>query len=99
MLAQKHTVAIAHTRMTWERLREAGITGRDKFQVGLGSALRKVQDMTGLKVQEALGRGIITSSKEVVEKAKETSQPVNDATAEPGEKALEEKREETKRLV
>jgi MICOS complex subunit MIC26 len=102
VLAQKHTVAIAHTRMTWERLREAGITGRDKFQVGLGSALRKVQDVTGLKVHEALGRGTITSSKEVVEKAKEASQPVDDAAAEtalPGEKALEEKREETKRLV
>jgi MICOS complex subunit MIC26 len=99
ILAQKHAVAIAHTRMTWEHLREAGVNGHDKFQVGLGSALRKVQDETGLKVQEALGRGIITSSKEVVEKAKEASQPIGGVTVEtapPGEKALEE---ETMRLV
>ena len=54
-LAQQHAVAIAHSRMTWERLREAGISGRDRFQDGLGSAVRKFQELTGLKVEEALG--------------------------------------------
>jgi len=67
-LAQKHAVAIAHTRMTWERVRAAGISGRDKVQDGLGSAARKVQELTGLKVQETLGRGVSTAS-EAVEKA------------------------------
>ncbi|KAI0254544.1 apolipo protein O-domain-containing protein [Lactifluus subvellereus] len=101
VLAQKHTVAIAHTHMTWERLREAGINGRDRFQGSLGSAVRKVQDVTGLKVHEALGRGTATTSK-VVEKAKEASQPVGDAaakTAQSTEKASEEKGEETRRRV
>jgi len=101
VLSQKHTVAIAHTHMTWERLREAGLNGRDKFRGGLGSAVRKVQDVTGLKVQEALGRGTTTASK-VVEKAKEASQSVGDAaakTTQSSEKPSEEKGEETRRRV
>ncbi|KAI0001163.1 apolipo protein O-domain-containing protein [Russula vinacea] len=54
-LAQKHAVAIAHTQMTWERARAAGVSGRDWLQSGLGGAARRVQDLTGLKVLEALG--------------------------------------------
>ncbi|KAI0002499.1 apolipo protein O-domain-containing protein [Russula compacta] len=69
-LAQKHAVAIAHTHMTWEHLRAAGIRGRDTVQDGLGSAVRKVQELTGLKVQEALSSGATTTSK-AVEKATE----------------------------
>jgi organizing structure protein 2 len=91
-LAQKHAVAIAHTYMTWELLREAGINGRDKFQGGLGSAVRKIQDVTGLKVHEALGRG--TTPSEVIEKVKEASQAVGDAAekaVQSREKASEEK--------
>ena len=87
--------------MTWERLREAGINGRDKFQGGLGSAVRKIQDVTGLKVHEALGRGTTTAS-EVVEKLKEASQAVGDAAekaVQSREKASEEKGEETRRRV
>jgi MICOS complex subunit MIC26 len=101
VLAQKHAIAIAHTHMTWERLRAAGISGRDKFQDGLGSAVRKVQDVTGLKVQDTLGHGTTTASN-VVEKAKEAPQSVGDATAEAAQssqKALEEKREEPERRV
>ena len=92
-LAHKHAVAIAHTHMTWERLRAAGIGGRDKVQEGLGSVTRRVQELTGLKVQEALGRGAATAS-EAVEKAEQT---VRDDAArqqqQPGEKAVEEKGE------
>ena len=101
VLAQKHALAVAHTHKTWEHLREAGINGRDKLQGGLGSAVRRVQDVTGLKVHEALGRGSTPANK-VVEKAKEATQHVRGATAEtiqPNEKALEEKGEETKRRV
>jgi organizing structure protein 2 len=95
-LARKHAVAIAHTHMTWERAREAGISGRDRIQDGLGGAVRRVQELTGLKVQEALGRG---ATSEVVEKAEEALQSVKDAIAaeakQPtGEKAAEEKGEE-----
>ncbi len=96
-LAQKHAVAIAHTRMTWERVRAAGVSGRDTVQDGLGSAARKVQELTGLKVQEALRRGASTAS-EAVEKAEKTLQSVKGAAAaetrQPGEKAVEEKGEE-----
>ena len=97
-LAQKHSVAIAHTQMTWERLLAAGISGRDTVQDGLGSAVRKVQELTGLKVHEALGRGATTAS----EKGEEALRPVRDAAAEagqPAEKAVEEKVEEGRHKV
>jgi organizing structure protein 2 len=68
-LARKHAVAIAHTHMAWERAREAGISGRDRVQDGLGGAVRRVQELTGLKVQDALGRGATTAASEAVEKA------------------------------
>jgi len=95
-LAQKHAVAIAHTHMTWERVRAAGISGRDTVQEGLGGAVRKVQELTGLKVHEALGRGVTTASK-AVEKAEGALKPVRDAAAEavkPAEKAAEDKGEQ-----
>jgi len=97
-LAQKHSVAIAHTQMTWERLLAAGISGRDTVQDGLGSAVRKVQELTGLKVHEALGRGATTAS----ENGEEALRPVKDAAAEagqPAEKAVEEKVEEGRHKV
>jgi len=47
----------------------AGISGRDKVQDGLGSAVHKVQELTRLKVHEALGCGTTITS-EAVEKAK-----------------------------
>jgi hypothetical protein len=88
--------------MTWERVRAAGISGRDKVQDGFGSAARKVQELTGLKVHEALGRGTTIAS-EAVEKAEEALQSVKDAgaaeTRQPGEKAVEEKGEEGRRKV
>jgi organizing structure protein 2 len=95
-LAQKHAVAIAHSHMTWERVRAAGISGRDKVEGGLGSAVRKVQELTGLKVHEALGRGTTIAS-EAVEKAEEALQSVKDAARQPGEKAVEEKGDEGRR--
>jgi len=91
-LAQKHAVAIAHSQMTWERVRAAGISGRDKVQDGLGSAARKVQELTGLKVHETLGTTI-------AKKAEEAMQSVKGAAAarQPDEKAVEEQREEGRR--
>jgi organizing structure protein 2 len=102
-VAQKHAVAIAHGHMAWERVRAAGVSGRDKVQDGLGSAARKVQELTGLKVNEALGRGTTIAS-EAVEKAEEALQSVKDAAAaaearQPGEKAVEEKGDEGRRKV
>lgn len=91
-LAQKHAVAIAHSRMTWERLREAGVGGRDKLQDGLGGAVRKFQELTGLKVEDALGHrtGVVNK---VVEKVEEALQSTSVPPAEAGqssEKAIEE---------
>lgn len=100
-LAQKHAVAIAHTQMTWERARAAGVSGRDWLQSGLGGAARRVQDLTGLKVLEALGgRSGAATATTSVEKAEGALQSVGDAAAsaaevrQPGEKAVEEKGEE-----
>jgi organizing structure protein 2 len=95
-LAQKHAIAIAHTHMTWERLRAASISGRDQVQDGLSGAVRRVQELTGLKVHEALRHGETTASK-AVEKVKEALQPVKSAAVEagkPAEKAVEEKVED-----
>lgn len=99
-LAQKHAVAIAHTHMTLERIREAGISGRDKFQDGLGSAVRKFQELTGLKVEEALGHK--TSVANVVEKVEEALQSTNVSPTEARQstgKSVEEKAEDGKRRV
>ncbi|KAI9441348.1 apolipo protein O-domain-containing protein [Lactarius indigo] len=84
VLAQKHAVAIAHSHMTWERLREAGVGGRDKLQDGLGGAVRKFQELTGLKVEEALGHrtGVVNK---VVEKVEEALQSTSVPPAEAGQ--------------
>jgi len=94
-LAQKHAVAIAHSRMTWERLREAGIGGRDKFQDGLGSAVRKFQELTGLKVEEALGHRTGVVSK--VEEALQSTPPAE--AGQSTDKVVEKKVEDGKRRV
>jgi organizing structure protein 2 len=94
-LAQKHAVAIAHTHMTWERLRAASVSGRDQVQDGLSGAVRRVQELTGLKVHEALRHGE-TTARDAVEKVKEALQPVKSAAGKPAEKAVEEKAEEGK---
>ena len=87
--------------MTWERVRAAGVSGRDGLQSGLGGAARRVQDLTGLKVLEALGgRSGAATATTSVEKAEGALQSVGDAAAsaaevrQPGEKAVEEKGEE-----
>ncbi|KAI9465824.1 apolipo protein O-domain-containing protein [Lactarius psammicola] len=97
-LAQKHAVAIAHSRMTWERLREAGIDGRDKLQDGLGSTVRKFQGLTGLKVEEALGHRTGVANKVVEEALQLTSVPPAEA-GQSTDKAVEEKAEDGKRRV
>ncbi|KAF8890787.1 apolipo protein O-domain-containing protein [Gymnopilus junonius] len=54
-LAQKHDVANAHTQMTWERVKEATQSGRDRINRGATVAVDKVQEVTGLKLKETLG--------------------------------------------
>jgi len=94
-LARKHAIAISHSYMAWDRLREAGISGRDRVQDGLGGAMRRLQELTGLKVQDALGSGATAASGKGVEKAQEAVQSVGGAGAkagQPSEKAIEEER-------
>jgi len=101
-LAQKHAVAIAHTHMTLERIREAGISGRDKFQYGLGSAVRKIQELTGLKVEEALGHktsvgNLVANVVERVEGALQSTNVPPTEARQSTDKSAEEKAEDGKR--
>jgi len=97
-LAHKHAVATAHSRMTWDRLRTAGVDGRDKLQDGLGSAVRKFQEVTGLKVEEALGHRTGVANK-VVDKPEEALRPTSVPGVETGKQTVEEKAEGGKRHV
>ncbi|KAI0045229.1 hypothetical protein FA95DRAFT_1495709 [Auriscalpium vulgare] len=99
-LAQKHEVANAHSAMTWERVKDAGASGRASLEEGVGSVVRKVQELTGLKVEETLGRGkaiALEARREVESKAhgvlKEAEKVVHT------EQVTDKKAEEGKRLV
>ncbi|KAF9552095.1 hypothetical protein CPC08DRAFT_674493 [Agrocybe pediades] len=54
-VAAKHEVAKAHSAMTWERVKEATKNGREQINHGAVVAIAKVQEVTGLKLQETLG--------------------------------------------
>ncbi|GJE86564.1 apolipo protein O-domain-containing protein [Phanerochaete sordida] len=53
-LAEKHAVANAHTRMTWEMLKDKTAESRASLGASVESLLDRIQDTTGLKVREAL---------------------------------------------
>lgn len=57
VVSEKHEIAKAHASMTWERAKAATQGGREKFEASLGGIVDKVQQATGLKISEALGRG------------------------------------------
>lgn len=63
-LREKHLTANAHTRMTWERVKEATKDGREGLGRGVEEVVGKIQEATGLKIKETLGWGEV-----VVEKA------------------------------
>ncbi|KAJ8690804.1 hypothetical protein PTI98_012203 [Pleurotus ostreatus] len=56
-LAEKHAIANAHSRMTWERVKEGTQSGREGVIKGVEGAVEWVQGATGLKVKETLGWG------------------------------------------
>jgi len=56
-MKEKHDIANAHTRMTWDRVKEATKDGRESVRRATASLVRKVQDTTGLKLRETLGWG------------------------------------------
>ena len=56
-LKEKHDIANAHTRMTWERAKEATRDGREGVGRAAEVLIGKVQSATGLRLRETLGWG------------------------------------------
>ena len=54
---EKHDIANAHTRMTWERAKDATRDGRERLGGAVEGLIGRVQDATGLKLRETLGLG------------------------------------------
>jgi len=54
-LSAKHNVANAHTRMTWEKVKDATASSREQLNRGAMTAVEKVQEVTGLKIKETFG--------------------------------------------
>ncbi|CAK5280017.1 unnamed protein product [Mycena citricolor] len=54
-VARFHETGKSHAMMGWERLKEGSLKGKDKAGESVLGALEKLQELTGLKVTEALG--------------------------------------------
>ncbi|EPS93393.1 hypothetical protein FOMPIDRAFT_1026557 [Fomitopsis schrenkii] len=54
-LAAKHDIANAHSAMAWDRAVDAGAAGRARVGDAVRSAVLRLEDATGLKLQETLG--------------------------------------------
>jgi MICOS complex subunit MIC26 len=89
-LKEKHDIANAHTRMTWERAKEATKDGREGLSKATAGLVERVQDATGLKLRETLGWG-----EQVQEKAKGKAV----ARVQAAKDAIDKKAEDVKRLV
>lgn len=107
-LAQKHDIANAHSRMTWERIKDATQDGRGWVNHGAEVAVDKVQEVTGLKLKETLGWAqanvqqveakVADVAKVVEEKAQETKVTLDKALDGAKDNA-DKKVEEVKKLV
>jgi MICOS complex subunit MIC26 len=96
-LKEKHDIANAHTRMTWERAKEATRDGREGISKVAEGLVGRVQDATGLKLRETLGWG-----EKVAEEMENKVVEVKDALdkkIEQTKNSPDRKVEETKRLV
>ncbi|EGO28782.1 hypothetical protein SERLADRAFT_459578 [Serpula lacrymans var. lacrymans S7.9] len=78
---EKRRIGVAHSRMGWERAKEGVATGQESFGKGVQGVVDKVQEVTGLKLGDALGRSreIKEEAKEVVRVAKEDLKEVIDS--------------------
>ncbi|KZT05163.1 uncharacterized protein LAESUDRAFT_737684 [Laetiporus sulphureus 93-53] len=56
-LAQAHETAKAHSAMTWERIKDVSVAGREATVSGVETMLVRIEEATGLKLKEALGYG------------------------------------------
>jgi organizing structure protein 2 len=100
-LAQKHDVANAHTRMTWERIKDSTQNGRAWVNRGAETAIHKVQELTGLKIRETFGwpHGIAQKVKGKVEEKVRESKNVTGRTFDKTEEKVEKKVEQIQRSV
>jgi organizing structure protein 2 len=94
---EKHDIANAHTRMTWEMAKDATRDGRESVGRAMEGLVGRVQDATGLKLRETLGLG-----EKILEKAEGKTVELKDTLDKKAglmTDAAERKVEETKRLV
>ena len=68
-MAEKHGVANAHARMTWERVKESTRDGREWVGRNVDWSVKKVQEVTGLKVRDVVGSRREGESVDEVKKA------------------------------
>ena len=54
-VSEKHGIANAHARMTWERVKESTGDGREWVGRNVDWSVKKVQEITGLKVRDVVG--------------------------------------------
>jgi len=54
--AEKHDIAKAHSSMTWERMKEGTKDARARVSDGAVSTVEKIQETTGLRLEEIFGR-------------------------------------------
>ncbi|KAI0761316.1 apolipo protein O-domain-containing protein [Trametes elegans] len=103
--AQKHEIAKAHSAMTWERIKDATQSGREKFSTGVAGLVGRVEEATGLKLRETLGwrdravKAAEAKTLEVVNKVEESAtaaKAVADAKVEEVKEAVEQKVAEQK---
>lgn len=106
--AQKHEVANAHTKMTWERIKDSTQNGRAWMNKGAEKAVHTVQELTGLKLRETFGWTHTVSQKiegkaqdavKMVEAKVRESADATDRTFEKTEEKVEKKVEEIQRSV
>jgi len=90
-VAEKHAIALAHTRMTWEGAKETIGEGREQFKGAVEGTVGRMQVATGLKLREGFGwggepakeaKGMRTMGRKVAEEVGEVKQVVAQQTNE-----------------
>ena len=96
-LAEKHDIARAHSAMAWDRAKDAAAAGRERVGEGVLGAVVRLEEATGLKLQETMGwsRGV---AGKVEGRAHEAAHAVQ-AKAEEAGAAVAKKVEEVKSVV
>jgi len=105
-LAEKHDIANAHTRMTWERIKETSQHGRHWVNRRAEVAVDKVQEVTGLKLKETLGwnlkhegiQRVGEAASNIAKKAEDVKATLDERVEETKDQAMK-KVEGVKRLV